>query len=310
VSGERNALFFVPVGYGYTAESDLLVLTNATTTWPTGSVYSGLAPMNWGWYLKYQDSVLSNHMWYGCWWTNPATSSFPDGGVIQELQLEEGQCYRMLFFYNHEDGYGPLLSKTVVATNLVGPMGDSQAMPIEITMYLGPQDVSRNLVSHFNESIVFFDNDGDGLGDGSEIVWGTHALNGDSDKDRLCDGEEIKEYHTHPLKKDTDGDLFWDGTEIECGFNPTNGLNYPKSGPAWWYNQGVMHCHASNINDFSVANAGQLKWIAKQACQTFEAGLLGGGGEQYCCSGFRFCELQQLQHSESGPTQNDCSAVL
>jgi hypothetical protein len=48
-------------------------------------------------------------------------------------------------------------------------------------------------------------------------------------------------------------------------------------GPAWWGTQGVLDPYAV-ADDFAVANAGQLKYLAAQAAAAMEAGLPGGAG--------------------------------
>ena len=50
------------------------------------------------------------------------------------------------------------------------------------------------------------DRDQDGIDAETEESYGTSDLNGDSDKDRVSDYEEIHFWFTDPTRKDTDGD--------------------------------------------------------------------------------------------------------
>ena len=58
------------------------------------------------------------------------------------------------------------------------------------------------------------DTDGDGLNDRTEREYGTDLKNPDSDGDGLKDGEEVKKYHSNPLKTDTDSDGLSDNDEV------------------------------------------------------------------------------------------------
>jgi len=69
---------------------------------------------------------------------------------------------------------------------------------------------------------------GDGLTNFEEQNWGTHPFKGDTDKDGLLDGDEIRVYKTHPLMKDTDGDGYEDGREVkEFHTNPLDDHDFP-----------------------------------------------------------------------------------
>jgi hypothetical protein len=94
---------------------------------------------------------------------------------------------------------------------------------------------------------ALFDTDGDGCGDGAEILSGSNPLDAldspidsdadclsdeyeqkigtlsgsrDSDKDGLEDAQEFV-FGTNPLLPDTDGDGIFDGHEVELGADPT-----------------------------------------------------------------------------------------
>lgn len=93
------------------------------------------------------------------------------------------------------------------------------------------------------------DSDGDGMGDGWEMVWGLNPDNPDdgqsdldedgasnfeefqnqsnptlpdSDGDTLIDGDELHLYGTSPTLLDTDGDRMRDDYELQYGFDPLN----------------------------------------------------------------------------------------
>ncbi|MEM9557540.1 MAG: carboxypeptidase regulatory-like domain-containing protein [Acidobacteriota bacterium] len=64
------------------------------------------------------------------------------------------------------------------------------------------------------------DSDGDGIGDGDEVViWETDPLNPDSDDDGLLDGDEVFR-GLDPLNPDSDGDGLLDGREVDLGLDP------------------------------------------------------------------------------------------
>ncbi len=58
------------------------------------------------------------------------------------------------------------------------------------------------------------DDDADGLDTNTEKIWGTDALDGDTDDDGLSDGAEVTIHGTDPTKLDTDGDGVADGVEL------------------------------------------------------------------------------------------------
>jgi hypothetical protein len=90
------------------------------------------------------------------------------------------------------------------------------------------------------------DQDGDGLTDAEEVVYGTDPENPDSDNDGYLDGTEVFHgynplgpgrldsdhdgltdvleayWSTDPLNPDTDGDGYLDGEEVEHGYSPTS----------------------------------------------------------------------------------------
>lgn len=74
-----------------------------------------------------------------------------------------------------------------------------------------------------DEQILFgepIDTDGDGLDDDRERVLGTNPNHWDSDGDGLGDGDEVIIWKTDPLNPDSDGDGYLDGEEVKNGYNP------------------------------------------------------------------------------------------
>lgn len=65
------------------------------------------------------------------------------------------------------------------------------------------------------------DTDSDRLTNSEEASLGTSPTVADTDGDQLSDYEEVRIYHSDPLKRDTDGDGFLDGHEVLNGYSPT-----------------------------------------------------------------------------------------
>jgi len=65
------------------------------------------------------------------------------------------------------------------------------------------------------------DADGDGLSDADEVAASTDSQQADTDTDELTDFQEVKIYHSDPLKTDTDGDGVGDGQEVAAKTSPT-----------------------------------------------------------------------------------------
>lgn len=64
------------------------------------------------------------------------------------------------------------------------------------------------------------DQDHDGLTDAEETRLATKPTQADTDGDLLSDFDEVRVYHSDPLKPDTDGDGIPDGLEVRRGTNP------------------------------------------------------------------------------------------
>ena len=64
------------------------------------------------------------------------------------------------------------------------------------------------------------DQDGDGLTDDFEKLFGTDPTKGDTDGDGLTDAYETSVSHTDPLSADTDRDGITDAAEVAAGKDP------------------------------------------------------------------------------------------
>lgn len=69
-------------------------------------------------------------------------------------------------------------------------------------------------------TMLYVDEDGDGLDREQEAQLGTSDKKADSDGDGLTDYEEVFTYGTNPYLKDTDGDGMPDGWEVKHKLNP------------------------------------------------------------------------------------------
>jgi hypothetical protein len=126
------------------------------------------------------------------------------------------------------------------------------------------------------------DDDGDGLSDLDEVVYGTNFLVQDSDGDSLSDGDEVHVYltipteadsdgdglqddlelaiGTDPLRYDTDGDGYSDGEEYDLGTNPTDGLDSPAPSEG-----GGLNCSAAPDSAANGSGPGVVMLIAALA---------------------------------------------
>ena len=51
--------------------------------------------------------------------------------------------------------------------------------------------------------------------------------------------------------------------------------------PSWWLSRGVVNTNVTVTNDYAAANAGQVKWVASNACDELQANLPGGAGTNW-----------------------------
>lgn len=97
-----------------------------------------------------------------------------------------------------------------------------------------PAEIDNNYVSPTTSQSIsptnqVIDSDSDGLTDAEEKLAGTNINVIDTDGDGLSDYEEVKIYHTNPLKADTDGDGYLDGDEVKNGYNPNGSGKMPAA---------------------------------------------------------------------------------
>ena len=123
------------------------------------------------------------------------------------------------------------------------PDTDGDGLPDKVEKYIGTDpekvDTDGDGLSDYDELFetftdpTLYDTDGNGINDGQEdfdsdnlnnieeIENGTDCYDEDTDGDGLLDGDEVKIYHSDPLKYDTDGDTLSDGDDVALGFDPT-----------------------------------------------------------------------------------------
>jgi len=88
-----------------------------------------------------------------------------------------------------------------------------------------------NVFGYGKLQLPLIDSDGDQLVNVDEIMYGTNALDSDSDNDGLDDYEEVQIYHTDPLDQDSDDDGVDDYAEVfTYGTNPL-ASNFGDVGP-------------------------------------------------------------------------------
>ena len=75
-------------------------------------------------------------------------------------------------------------------------------------------------------------------------------------------------------------------------------------GPAWWYKRNVTDLYASSTNDYAAINAGQLKWIAKQAYNEMQTALTGGAGPAVSNKVFGFSSTNNYRAVNLGQVKN------
>ncbi|MCD7811636.1 MAG: VWA domain-containing protein, partial [Ruminococcus sp.] len=123
------------------------------------------------------------------------------------------------------------------------PDTDGDGLPDKVEKYIDtdPQkvDTDGDGLSDYDEIFktftepTLYDTDGNGTNDGQEdfdddnlnnieeIANETDCYDEDTDGDGLIDGDEVKIYHSDPLKYDTDSDTLSDGDDVALGFDPT-----------------------------------------------------------------------------------------
>ena len=102
----------------------------------------------------------------------------------------------------------------------------------KVWMSMDPRFIpSQTKTDNFKVAADTADNDGDGLPDRAEFLFGTDPNNPDTDRDGISDGDEVNVYHTDPFKFDTDGDGFSDGDEVNVYHtDPLDENSHPEFG--------------------------------------------------------------------------------
>ena len=121
-----------------------------------------------------------------------------------------------------EDNLPDIIEKGVYNTDPFNPDTDEDGLP----------DGFEALSTGTNPKIVDSDDNGvldrdedfdkDGLTNVDEYINSTNPLYEDTDKDKLCDGEEVSFYFTNPLVMDTDSDGLDDYDEVLFNSDPNN----------------------------------------------------------------------------------------
>jgi hypothetical protein len=102
-------------------------------------------------------------------------------------------------------------------------IADTDFVPADEVVDSEPEpevDVSRETI---DSALLFgepLDSDEDQLDDDLETAIGTDPENWDSDGDGLGDGEEVLIWESDPLNPDSDGDSYLDGEEVDNGYSP------------------------------------------------------------------------------------------
>lgn len=76
-------------------------------------------------------------------------------------------------------------------------------------------DTDKNGINDYEDDV-----DGDGINNGTEVLYGTNVAYEDTDIDDLSDYDELYVYSTNPTLNDTDMDGASDGWEIAKGYDP------------------------------------------------------------------------------------------
>ena len=111
---------------------------------------------------------------------------------------------------------------------------DGEARPANGTTDIGADEY----VDTNSDGEPDYIDDGDGLSDVDEAIWGSDPLDTDSDGDTLTDGAEVNEHGSNPTLKDTDSDGWDDDEEVAFGSNPDDDTDFPTI-PIAYVDQGV-----------------------------------------------------------------------
>ncbi len=121
------------------------------------------------------------------------------------------------------DLYGNIItgSQAVVTRRLTIPFA-SYSNAAMVRLWRGTGDVT------IYSSLMYIDEDGDGLDADQELQAGTSDSDTDSDNDGLNDFAELMLTHTDPLVADTDGDGYSDQAETVASSDPNDAQSLPQ----------------------------------------------------------------------------------
>lgn len=178
----------------------------------------------------------------GAWSTNPVSWYVPEsesnsvGSVNVDLDRDvlttNNVRYRIKFFDSTSGMmFMDLLATngTTLVTNLFGNIQYGSNTEVTVCLDVPLATYTNAAVIQMRrgsgetrvyESLIYIDEDGDGLDREMEAQLGTSDHNADSDGDGLSDYDEVFIYGTNPMNADTDGDGMKDGWEVLHGLNP------------------------------------------------------------------------------------------
>lgn len=168
----------------------------------------------------------------GCEWHVPATESNDVVSLnvdVDRVSLATNNLRYKLTFFDHVNAsmFMDLIdtNEIVLATNLFGNLNSGSNKTMTITLNIPLAVYTNAAVIHLRrgsgestvyESLLYIDEDGDGLDNESD----PDDYNADTDGDGLSDYAEVFVYRTDPMKADTDKDGMPDGWEVKHGLNP------------------------------------------------------------------------------------------
>ncbi|MFA7158175.1 MAG: hypothetical protein WC299_02645 [Kiritimatiellia bacterium] len=239
--------------YEYAAQSDPLAgdtdrdgVPDGSETYPVSRAY-----IKWG-DMDFTDGdaydytapswLLGAYRVDGEWSTNPVSWYVPleesnDVGSLnvdlnREILTTNNIRYRVRFFDSTSGMmFMDLLGTNGVTlvTNLFGNIQYGSNTEVTVCLDVPLATYTNAAVIHLRrgsgetrvyESLIYIDEDNDGLDRELEQQLGTSDYSADSDGDGLSDYDEVFVYGTDPANPDTDGDGMSDGWEVLHGLNP------------------------------------------------------------------------------------------
>lgn len=177
---------------------------------------------------------------------NWSTSNGADNYVIYRSSVQGGPYYELdsnLISNSFTDSGIQSNTTYYYVIRAINDLGESE--------YSNEVAVGTNVasVNVFNPSL---DDDGDGLTNDDELLYGTRRYDNDTDRDGLDDGSEIQ-VGTNPLNPDTDSDGTYDGAETTLGTNPLVANNASEATKKASTNDGRIKVVANGDGNLIVA---------------------------------------------------------